>query len=209
MFAERGRTMKKNLISSVLIVSAVAVCTSCGVSDKSIFTESVTEIEQRNIKSAESTLITDEAASDEDLVSYSGENIIDKTDFDVFEEYFYGVWYDETETAPRNVELTYSGNMFDMGFYELLDIYTDSDRAYLAVTVVGETTIYAVNINSPETMYEYCETNHGGKPRDLPDFTYTRKSVDEDDCLGFFGILKLCYADGEWKSGDFGYSVSD
>lgn len=136
-----------------------------------------------------------EAVGNEDLVYYSGDGVVDKPDFDLFEEYFYGTWVDESEIAPNDIEFSYSGDTFSMGFYNLLDIYTDSDWAYLAMTVVGETTIYAIDLHSPETMYEYYETNHGGRQRAYPDFSYTKTPVEEDESLGFFGILRLCYAD--------------
>ncbi|MCM1419691.1 MAG: hypothetical protein NC084_13355 [Bacteroides sp.] len=131
----------------------------------------------------------------EELVLYDGDRVVDGADFEIFEKYFYGVWVDESGIAPCDLDLTYSGRTFDMGFYGLMDIYTDSERAYRAINAVGETDIYVVDLRSPETLYEYNETNHGGRERAYPDFTYTRIAAEEDGSLGFFGILKLILAD--------------
>ncbi len=115
-----------------------------------------------------------------------------KTDFEIFEQYFYGNWIDETGSAPDDVTLCYSDSTFK--FYRtLIDIYTESGWAYLVYTEVGEQNIYAIDLNEPETMYEYDETNHGGVPRNAPWFVYTKNNVDEDDSIGFFGILRLYF----------------
>lgn len=180
--------MKKRLYS-LFLVFAIVLCAGCAG--------------QENIASTpvdpdplpDSADLREEADENEELVYYSGDGVVDSADFDLFEEYFYGTWVDESGTAPNDIEFSYSGDTFSMGFYSLLDIYADSDRAYLAMTVVGETTIYAIDLHSPETMYEYYEANHGGRQRAYPDFSYTKTPVEEEESLGFFGILKLCYAD--------------
>lgn len=130
-----------------------------------------------------------------ETILYNGARVVDSEDFEVFEKYFYGNWVDESGTAPEAVELYYSGNTFSFGFCTLTDIYTDENSAYLAIELSGETTIYVVDFNEPEIMKEYAEANHGGRAKNNPDFTYAKKSADEDDSLGFFGILKLHYVD--------------
>lgn len=134
-------------------------------------------------------------SSDIDLINYTGDRIVDKIDFEIFEKFFYGKWIDRSGTAPEDVELYYSGNTFSLGYYNLVDIYADENSAYLVITVVGETTIYVIDFDAPNTMYEYYETNHGGRPKNQPDFIYTKTSVSEEDSLGFFGILKQHYVD--------------
>lgn len=133
--------------------------------------------------------------SNSNLINYTGESVVDENDFKIFEEYFYGNWIDESDSAPDNVELYYSGDSFSLGLHSLIDIYADENNAYLVTMLSGETTIYAVDFDTPDTMYEYSETNHGGRPKDEPDFIYTKTPAAEEDYLGFFGILKLNYVD--------------
>lgn len=129
-----------------------------------------------------------------DRLQYFGDNVIDETDFKVFEQHFYGKWVDKKGIAPEDVTLCYSDSSFKF-YRNLLDIYTESGWAYLVYTEVGEQNIYAIDLNEPDTMYKYSETNHSGVPRNNPDFVYTKNAVDEDGSLGYFGILKLHFID--------------
>lgn len=203
----------KRIVLVLCLISSLILCASCqsqgdenpvgkeGDTVKTVqaaiseSTESSdTTVHQHNHLSHNETK-AEQDSSNGDLVNYMGECIVDKNDFEIFEKYFYGKWIDESGTAPENVELYYSGSTFSLGFYTLSDIYTDENSAYLVTTVVGETTIYVIDFDAPETMYEYYETNHGGRPKNQPDFIYTKTSVSEEDSLGFFGILKLHYVD--------------
>ncbi len=151
-------------------------------------TAATKETTEENVKAQQS-------AAGSDIINYTGESIVDEKDFEVFEKYFYGSWVDESGAAPENPEFYYSGSTFSLGFYTLNDIYCDESCAYLVTTIMGETTVYVIDTQSPEIMYEYCETNHGGIPKNQPDFTYSKKPAEEKEYLGFFGILKLIYVD--------------
>lgn len=179
----------KKILYTLFLTSAFVLCTGCSGQ------ENITSTLINPDPLSSDTDLLEEAVGNEELVNYSGDCVVDNADFDIFEEYFYGTWVDESGIAPNDIEFSYSGDTFSVGFYNLLDIYTDSDWAYLVMTVVGETTIYAIDLHSPETMYEYYEANHGGRQRVYPDFSYTKTPVEENESLGFFGILRLYYVD--------------
>ncbi len=194
--------MKYKIISTLCLIASSLVFTSCSnrnnnetlSAEQAITTTAVTSLsDTENTTIAESSIFTDEKISEIELISYNGNSVVDKTDFEFFEKYFYGVWFDEKGIAPNNIEMCYSGDTFNVGFYRLVDIYVESDRAYLVIDISGETTIYTIDTNTPETMYEYYETNHGGRNRAEPDFIYKKTEVIDDGSLGFFGILKLYY----------------
>lgn len=188
--------MKK--ILCVLLFTAIPISlSSCGL-DKATDTAI--------LSSETTTAVTTEAVTESEISSdvtnngfvfydYTGEGMVDESDFEIFEEFFYGKWIDESYSAPDDIELYYSGGTFSLGFYTLIDIYTDDKSAYLVTASSGETTIYAIDFDVPDTMYEYSETNHGGRPKDEPDFIYTKTPASEGAYLGFFGILKLNYVD--------------
>lgn len=212
--------MKKTLS---LILALAAVLSAAGCSDggntaetteattttaaeTTTATENIeTTISEQGTAPAETTAETKEGTeeateekqttADGDIINYTGESIVDEKDFEVFEKYFYGSWVDESGAAPESPELYYSGNTFSLGFYTLNDIYCDDSCAYLVTTIMGETTVYMIDKQSPEIMYEYCETNHGGIPKNQPDFTYTKTPAEEKEYLGYFGILRLNYVD--------------
>lgn len=129
-----------------------------------------------------------------DRLQYFGDRVIDENDFKVFEQYFCGKWVDERWEDPEELILCYSDSSFRF-YRNLLDIYTESGWAYLVYTEVGEQNIYAIDLNKPDTMYVYCETNHGGVPRNNPYYICTKENLDEDGSLGYFGILKLHFID--------------
>lgn len=201
----------KRIIYLLCLISILVLCTSCQqkINNNSPKEAKVTETttSESNTEYTDASYSSEEAqwsdcetefersSPSNDIINYTGECIVDENDFEIFEKYFYGKWIDESDSAPKDVELFYSGDTFNIGFYSLIDIYADEESAYLVTIVVGETTIYVVDFTSPDTMHEYCETNHGGRPRNQPDFTYVRNSVQEEDYLGFFGILKLHYVD--------------
>ncbi len=180
-------------------VNGQYVLTDCGGSDgRSYYT---THGWLYNLGAADRSLITNEKVkpketAEGDLVVYNGDRVVDKTDFEIFEKHFYGIWSDETKVVPNDVKMCYSGDTFSVGFYNLVDIYTESGWAYLVIEISGETTIYAIDTSNPNVMYEYYEANHGGRNRNTPDFTYKKTEATESSSLGFFGILKLRYADG-------------
>lgn len=207
---DRSIFMKRKIYLFCLI-SIIVLCTSCqqkinnNLSKETTITETTTS--ESNTEYTDTSFSSEEAqwsdcdtgleqsSPNSDIINYTGDCIVDENDFEIFEKYFYGSWVDESGAAPDNIELSYSGSTFSLGFNTLKDIYCDEISAYLVTTVLGETTVYMIDFDFPEIMYEYCETNHGGIPKNQPDFTYSKKTAVEEDSLAFFGILKLHYVD--------------
>ncbi|MCM1335742.1 MAG: hypothetical protein NC237_11900, partial [Eubacterium sp.] len=133
----------------------------------------------------------------EPLVAYHGDGVVDEGDFEVFDAYFYGTWLDETGGDPIDLAFYDSGTTFSVGYYGLLDIYTEDDLACLAMLSAGVTAVYVVDTRSPETMLRYEEADYDGRERDKPDHVYTKAPAEEreDGFLGFFGIYRLICAE--------------
>ena len=141
----------------------------------------------------------------EELIGYTGNNMLTEDSFDVFEKYFYGKWTDDN--GIRDLTFDYSTNSeYDFDFWngKLFDIHADENYAYLYTygtvkTGTGEeqgSHLYLVDINEGYTLYRY----------DLPEldravpaegfaasFTKTDEKITETDSLGFFGLNRVLY----------------
>lgn len=148
---------------------------------------------------------------DEELIDYTGNNMLTQDSFDVFEKYFYGKWTDNA--GIRDLTFDYSTNSeYDFDFWngKLLDIHTDDNYAYMYTygTVEGAegsdntlidimgAHLYLVDIGEGDTLYRY----------DMPDaetavavekyaatFTKSDEKITETDSLGFFGLNRVLH----------------
>lgn len=186
------------LNNSGLILSAQPMVAAGDSPEQSSSTEQSTTVE--SVSTTPFVVLMEKSAPEVQTGLTSIET--DGIDFDLFEEYFYGIW-ENPDDAEDSIELSYGSNpIFGVQYgYTCLGTILKDDGCYMIVPGGGQYDIWFVPENDRARMFisrdvqildgQVVYENAEIKCAYTSEYEFDTGNIEEDGSLGYFGQEKL------------------